>query len=989
MSYDLKDPVALSTGVTDGSQFFGALSEEAPQPSPFLASALWEYVAGKIVGTYPVFFPTTGIPDNDVGVDGSVAIDYAAGLSYVKEAGAWGGATAMRLRPRGAYGGATAYLVGDVVTDQSASWVNLAASTGVAPPTLPTETSATWALLAKSSEVEAEAAIAAAEAARDAAEAARDAAFANASVYADIATGRSAVADGAQFMVVSGDEIIRYRRDSSSTQTEMARYPTASSLASVRAIQMFADPFFDVYPGNGAAQLRSRNIYNTSYNNRSWVADYRHSLGIGAWLVSASSVTLSGFETYWYDVPVVAGDTLQAAMVVKAAAGTRIGIALLFPGGSQTGTTTMYATGGEDVITTASVTVPAGVNRVTCYIYDMTPAGDIYVLSHWTVLNGAVGTRPPLRNAPAVAEMRQRALGRGVSDMAIGALRLRSTVAYGSTSVAHAATQTGTTSRDDAFSGWGDTYQRPASTAFNAVRIASLARAAGTRAWRKLQVVVRTHATAPQTAGALVLAVGEIYVDPDVTSLGGLLIPLRHPVTRAVRTITEADLLDYFSVLYWTTDEAGSGSACGEAVGTVAGLTRVQSYYVTPYLDPINGNYSAVSGNTSIPLQLEMLTSPAQATDVLPTAALTAALGVTSPVVLSAPTPSAPTISPRIFGMIGLECNIYLKDLHSGAVPRAYDVTCAVGAQQDDRWTLTPATVSDGVAWSVDVIDADHLTVLGSASATLDVASNSAAAGASKRLLCIGDSTTAAGTYTSRLLTVAAAYPSAVQPTLMGTQGSGSNKHEGRSGKSVAWFYSDPTSPFYNSTTGLFDCAKYLADNAMSAPDVVLWHLGINDVFSSISDAAANAVMDGAIDRLRRMIGVEADANVGSVAESNAACVHLIAMPIAPAAHQDPFGLDYANGQHRARYKRNIMVAAYRLRQAFASLEASKIYLLPWHVTVDPQRSFPTATEVAHAHTAETVARQSNSVHPATAGYNQMGDALFAAINWMVVKGHV
>ena len=230
MSYDLKDPVALSTGVTDGSQFFGALSEEAPLPSAFLASALWEYVTGKIVGTYPVFFPTTGIPDNDVGVDGSVAIDYAAGLSYVKEAGAWGGATAMRLRPRGAYGGATAYLVGDVVTDQSASWVNLAASTGVAPPTLPTETSATWALVAKSSEVEAEAAIAAAEAARDAAEAARDAAFANASVYADIATGRAAVADGAQFMIVSGDEIIRYRRDTSSTQTEMARYPTVSFL---------------------------------------------------------------------------------------------------------------------------------------------------------------------------------------------------------------------------------------------------------------------------------------------------------------------------------------------------------------------------------------------------------------------------------------------------------------------------------------------------------------------------------------------------------------------------------------------------------------------------------------------------------------------------------------------------------------------------------------------------------------------------------------
>lgn len=73
----------------------------------------------------------------------------------------------------------------------------------------------------------AELAEASAVSAQSGAESARDAAFANANVYADVATGRAAVADGAQFMVVSDDEIIRYRRDSSSTQTEMARYPTA------------------------------------------------------------------------------------------------------------------------------------------------------------------------------------------------------------------------------------------------------------------------------------------------------------------------------------------------------------------------------------------------------------------------------------------------------------------------------------------------------------------------------------------------------------------------------------------------------------------------------------------------------------------------------------------------------------------------------------------------------------------------------------------
>lgn len=77
----------------------------------------------------------------------------------------------------------------------------------------------------------------AAQIAVDQAEAARDAAFVNADVYADIATGRAAVADGEQFMVVSSDgtEIIRYERTSSTTQTEVARYPSANGAAAIAA----------------------------------------------------------------------------------------------------------------------------------------------------------------------------------------------------------------------------------------------------------------------------------------------------------------------------------------------------------------------------------------------------------------------------------------------------------------------------------------------------------------------------------------------------------------------------------------------------------------------------------------------------------------------------------------------------------------------------------------------------------------------------------
>ena len=79
------------------------------------------------------------------------------------------------------------------------------------------------AALAESARASAEGAAVQADAAADRAETAADAAFVNADVYPDVATGLAAVADGEQFQVVEGDEIVRYRRDSASTQTEVSR----------------------------------------------------------------------------------------------------------------------------------------------------------------------------------------------------------------------------------------------------------------------------------------------------------------------------------------------------------------------------------------------------------------------------------------------------------------------------------------------------------------------------------------------------------------------------------------------------------------------------------------------------------------------------------------------------------------------------------------------------------------------------------------------
>jgi hypothetical protein len=82
--------------------------------------------------------------------------------------------------------------------------------------------------------------ILAAEGYADAAEAARDAAQVDAKVYASTAAGLAVVAEGEQFMVVVGDEIIRYE-DVGGVATERARYPTSEWVADLRPNGIYSD----------------------------------------------------------------------------------------------------------------------------------------------------------------------------------------------------------------------------------------------------------------------------------------------------------------------------------------------------------------------------------------------------------------------------------------------------------------------------------------------------------------------------------------------------------------------------------------------------------------------------------------------------------------------------------------------------------------------------------------------------------------------------
>lgn len=839
----------------------------------------------------------------------------------------------------------------------------------------------------------------AAVAARIAADAAAVAAALTGPLYANEATGRAAVADGAIFLAVGATDaeaVDIWQRVNSTTSTRLRPISSAKSTP----LQLFPDPYFDVSAGDASRRFNGRLIFDATYNNRVWVPDYSHSMGVGAWRVLASSSQLGG-----YNIPfggaITTDDSVGVGIIVKAAAGTSISIGARFVAiaptswvGAQYGGSVFTATGGEDLVTVPVTAIPAGATGVSVYVVDGATAGDINVLAVWGHLNAAAGSRPsPRLRADAVSWV-QGIRGGERMDSVTSALKPLTVLTNSGDTVVQSATSGSVVDFGPPFAGWGDSYTTPGAISFNAVRLPAIYRS-GTAKWSRVRAVVRADTADPKASTATVVAIGDVYVDEDATTFSDLLIVLRDPLTGAVKTITQADLSTYFSVAYYPYQRDGTPAYAKANHGTigVSGLTRQASFYVTDTRDPVTSTYSSYSGNATLAIGLDLLTSPVEAVQSAPTAAFLTRLGITA-AALTSPSPMQPTLAPRIFGMVGREVNVYLGSSHSTARELGYDVTCTLGKQQDERWTHTPSAIADNVAFQLDVVDPDQLTVLGTTTATIDVASATAAAGANKRVLVIGDSTTDAGTTTQRLLDVAAANTSAVQITLIGTRGSGANKHEGRGGWSLASYWDQDTvsgvdNPFVTGAGNKFDMATYLSATGQSAPHVVVWHLGINDVFSATSDGAVNSIMTTWLDRIRRMIGITADATVGSVIEANASAANIVAMPIMPAGSQDAFGQDYANGQTWRRYRRNIALASYRIRQDLGALEGSKIYLLPWNVTVDPVWGFPATVAAVNSTASDTTRRLNDGVHPATAGYQQMGDSLYACVNWLAGKGHI
>ena len=354
-------------------------------------------------------------------------------------------------------------------------------------------------------------------------------------------------------------------------------------------------------------------------------------------------------------------------------------------------------------------------------------------------------------------------------------------------------------------------------------------------------------------------------------------------------------------------------------------------------------------------------------------------------------------LPPVLYAVVGDEANVYFDNVMLAVNPRNYavDVNCARGSQQVERWTYRPAAGEEGeYPWEITVYDEQN-RIVAAAKTTLKVVAAAAGAGRDVSLLVIGDSLTHASVSTGHLLKL---FAREGNPTfsLVGSfhplDPSGKNCHEGYGGWTAERFathYVDEShrgggsgSPFlYARGNGgaELDFTKYYQERNGGRPaDFVTILLGCNDTFGT-NDAGIEKTVDGMLSHY--------DALIAAIRKASPETKIGVMLTVPPAATQDAFAVNYACGQTRWQYKRNQHRVVERLLEKYANREKENIFVVPAEVNLDCENGFPSVQSVRNAQVEDKCVRLSNGVHPASAGYRQIGDSMYAWLKACLAGG--
>lgn len=362
-------------------------------------------------------------------------------------------------------------------------------------------------------------------------------------------------------------------------------------------------------------------------------------------------------------------------------------------------------------------------------------------------------------------------------------------------------------------------------------------------------------------------------------------------------------------------------------------------------------------------------------------------------------------LPPRIYATPGLECNIYFDNivLALDIKDYAFDVTCSQGMQYQERWAYTPSEAEGGAyPITITVVDSSN-TVVARGESAIHVVPDVISVGRGATLLIVGDSFAEYSVYPQHILDLSRRN-GASGLRMIGSRGGGNMppttglRHEGYSGWTAEAFTTSAGplsrsgyhhrpgtgSPFVytgGDDARYLDFGRYCDEfNEGLGPDLVTIQLGGNDVFSA-TDESIDAVVDNMLVHFDSLIDamhkVRADTRIGVVIDT------------LPSTSQDGFR-NYRGDrkQTRWRLRRNQHRMNERLIDHYRNRRGDHVYLIPNYLAMDCAESFPVWSPRRNARSEDKYTRVNNGTHPTAAGYQQMGDSIYAWLNGQLVGGH-
>ncbi len=177
----------------------------------------------------------------------------------------------------------------------------------------------------------------------------------------------------------------------------------------------------------------------------------------------------------------------------------------------------------------------------------------------------------------------------------------------------------------------------------------------------------------------------------------------------------------------------------------------------------------------------------------------------------------------------------------------------------------------------------------------------------------------------------------------------------------------------------VFDFGKYKKRQGIEKLDVVSTLMGANDIqCNNYEGTNGIPASDEAVDRFI----ANTHRFVDAVRAADRDVKIIVNLPVLGAG-QHSWGKKLNCGATSKAYRCNILHAAARLIEDFDNKQSEGIYLSPMLLTLDPENGFEHETAKCNLYSDALETVQSNWVHPNPSGYQQMGDALAAVIEYV------